>query len=243
MSTACADSINTNDVAGNQYGIYANGAGTSTADAISLTNNTVRENSAAGIVAYNDTFVTGNFVFNNVSGDGIQLGGATATGNFVHDNSNGFNVISSYSATITGNHVYHNSGIGIHIFNGTIVQGNDVYNNAVGIQSDMGYYYGWYFSGTISNNLVYANSGTGIVIHYASGAYVANNTVYQPTGDAVDIADTSQYVSLRNNILWTQNGYDLNVNPDSEVGISSDFNDLYATGNGAIGLWEGLLFH
>ena len=69
-----------------------------------------------------------------------------------------------------------------------------------------------------------------------------SNTVYQTTGDAIVLENSSENISLRNNILWTQNGYDLNVNPDSEVGISSDFNDLYSTAAGDIGLWEGLAF-
>ncbi len=56
------------------------------------------------------------------------------------------------------------------------------------------------------------------------------------------LENSSQNVSLLNNILWTQSGYDINVHPDSEVGISSDYNDLYYTGAGAIGLWEGVSF-
>ena len=41
-----------------------------------------------------------------------------------------------------------------------------------------------------------------------------------------------------NNILWTQAGYDIKVDPTGEAGLQSDYNDLYATGTGSVGLWE-----
>ena len=46
-------------------------------------------------------------------------------------------------------------------------------------------------------------------------------------------------ISLENNILWTQAGYDLYVTPDSEQGFSSDYNDLYTTASGKLAFWEG----
>ena len=76
-----------------------------------------------------------------------------------------------------------------------------------------------------------------------SGCTATNNTIYQPQGDAVDIGFESTQEYLQNNILWTQGGYDINVAPTGEAGLQSDYNDLYATGNGAIGLWEGQTFN
>ena len=55
--------------------------------------------------------------------------------------------------------------------------------------------------------------------------------------------NSSVNVSLRNNILWAQGGYDVNVAPDSEVGFASDYNDLYTTAPGNLGLWEGRGFN
>ena len=54
--------------------------------------------------------------------------------------------------------------------------------------------------------------------------------VYQPTGDAIDIRTSSSNVTLNNNILWTQAGFDINVDATSQVGFQSDYNDLYVTG-------------
>ncbi len=45
---------------------------------------------------------------------------------------------------------------------------------------------------------------------------------------------------LRNNILWVDAGYDLYVASDSQVGFNSDYNLLYKTGAGQVGLWQGV---
>ena len=54
--------------------------------------------------------------------------------------------------------------------------------------------------------------------------------------------DNSSNVVLGNNILWAQAGYDINVDPTSEVGFQSDYNDLYASGSGRLGYWQGQTF-
>ena len=95
------------------------------------------------------------------------------------------------------------------------------------------------FSGQVANNLIYENANQGILItNYEQGTYT-NNTVYEPTGDAVDVVLDDKNVTLMNNILWAQAGYDIKVDPTSEVGFQSDYNDLYTTGTGSVGSWEG----
>jgi len=52
--------------------------------------------------------------------------------------------------------------------------------------------------------------------------------VYQPL--AMQFASPTLTSNLiENNILWSQVGYDINVDPTSQVGFSSDYNDLYTT--------------
>ena len=46
------------------------------------------------------------------------------------------------------------------------------------------------------------------------------------------IENASSNVSLLNNILWTNSGYDLYVATDSQVGFTSDYNNLYTTNPG-----------
>ena len=90
----------------------------------------------------------------------------------------------------------------------------------------------------MSNNLVYANAQEGIIVFGSAGGQIINNTVDQITGDAVVIDGASNNTSLRNNILWTHDGYDINVASDSQVGFASDFNVLYATDAGQIAFWQ-----
>src|SRR5262249_52542497 len=130
-----------------------------------------------------------------------------------------------------------NSDVGIELQYPATVTANSAYSNGTGIFAAS--YYG---GNTVTNNLVYANTNNGIWI---SGAYyhglstIDNNTVYQAVGDAVKIDGGTQNVSLRNNILWVDAGYDLRVAADSETGLLSDYNTLYTTGTGKLGQWEG----
>ena len=43
---------------------------------------------------------------------------------------------------------------------------------------------------------------------------------------------------MRDNIIWTQSGYDLNVDPSVDTSLASDYNDLYVTGSGKVGRWQ-----
>ena len=88
---------------------------------------------------------------------------------------------------------------------------------------------------SIANNLVYANTNQGILVAFRRFP-ITNNTVYQPVGDAIKL-QSAPYVRLRNNILWVDAGYDVNVDSPSQVGFDSDYNDLYAALSGKLALW------
>ena len=96
---------------------------------------------------------------------------------------------------------------------------------------------------SLLNNIVYANTSDGIVVTSGTGTTVENNTVYQRLGNALVIQGGSQNILLLNNILWADTasgaGYALYVASDSQQGFDSDYNDLYATGVGAVGFWQG----
>ncbi len=72
------------------------------------------------------------------------------------------------------------------------------------------------------------------------GIDFTNNTVYQTTGDAIDIGDATSNVDLRDNILWVFAGYDISVAGDSEQGFASDYNDLMTSDTGQVGSWQGV---
>ena len=203
--------------------------------------NIVADNSRDGIDASGNVLVAGNTVYGQTGSWGIYASGASQVEqNVVYGNYDG---IGSDGGVVTGNRVYNNSTAGLYAWDNAAVEGNDVYDNTVGIQASGGYPYS-YFSGTIANNLVYDNSNQGIVVSMASSPSVVNNTVYQSTGNAVDVQSGSQNVQLRNNTLWVLDGsspvYDLSIAPDSEQGFASDFNDLYVSGLGRVANWQGV---
>ena len=217
-------------------GVYINNDLTGLANLATVSDNTVFSNTT-GIYDGGDILVTGNVIYGQ-SGDGIDIPNYVyeVVANIIHDNGEGIYSHSNSSAPIVDNTVYHNSGYGIEAQGGTTVTGNTTYGNYVGIAVDDS------VSGTtalVQNNVVYANTSEGILIENSeSGSYV-NNTVYQPTGDAIDVLNNDTNVSLSNNILWTQNGFDIKVDATSEVGFQSDYNDLYTTSAGVIGSWGG----
>jgi hypothetical protein len=202
--------------------------------------NYVHDNAYDGIYAFGPILVSGNAVSGSVGiyDAGIRLGsGAQATFNVVHDNYRG--IATSGGNTVLGNRVYHNADAGLLVDYNSTVADNVIYSNLIGIWA---YYYS--FSGTISNNLIYANTNQGILLqgvgYYSGTPTLVNNTVYQPQGDAIRAEQSSQNVQLRNNILWAQSGYDSSVAADSQHGFASDYNLLYATGTGQVGLWQGV---
>ena len=137
---------------------------------------------------------------------------------------------------------YENGSCGIFAYGPSQVLGNTVYSNGVGIVAD-GIDFDWRsptYGEDVENNLVYANTAEGVVVTEGIGTQLVNNTVYQIVGDAVQVNGSSQNITILNNILWTQAGYDLNVASDSQQGFSSNYNDLYATGLGAVGSWQGI---
>ena len=263
---AIHNSTSTNNV---HYGLYLNNPGAFTIDSSEFANNgdnglyvfnqvagqtvignsdlslgignRIHDNAKDGIDAYGSAasavLVIGNAVYGQLNANryGIFLSGASATRNVVHDNAYG--IYNSSTGTVDENRVYHNTQYGIYATTGSSIQRNVVYSNPVGILT------GFQFRGPIANNLVYANSLQGLLIETTaqsnSTVDVFNNTVYQVTGDAVRIDTSSAYIRLRNNILWALSGYDISVAGDSQTGFASDYNLLYATGTGQVGLWQG----
>ncbi len=187
--------------------------------------------------------VAGNTVFGQTATNfaGIDLnGGANATENVVHNNYDGIDAVGD---SVTFNLVYNNSNVGIEgDGGGTTLTGNVVYSNNVGIKSNTATNSA--AGPFVKNNLVYNNTAQGIWLIGGSSAQFYNNTVYQPAGDAIRIDagnPNAAGIQIQNNILWTQNGYDIMLDPTSTAGFKSDYNDLYVTGSGAIGPWQNVV--
>src|SRR5207302_5187441 len=103
-------------------------------------------------------------------------------------------------------------------------------SNTVGIEIDG--------AADAQHNVIYRNTGAGILVNGAHSALIQSNTVYTSTGDAVYVEHRTAGLTLRNNILWSQAGYDLYVSTDSQAGLSSDYNNLFATDAGKLAWYE-----
>jgi hypothetical protein len=228
-------------VAGNQvygnysYGIYASGY-VELADRLEVTQNTVYSNGSAGISATSKVLVSTNTVYGHSGTNDLGIGtysGAVAANNKVFGNYAGIEA----SGLATGNRSYSNTTAGIVAQGSSLIVGNWTYSNKIGILLSAG------FDGQAKKNVVYANSDQGLVIqaYYNTPKEVANNTIFQPVGDAVKLEQGAKNVSLSNNILWVQAGYGINVARDSQAGFASDYNMFYKTAdpNAHIGFWDG----
>jgi parallel beta-helix repeat protein len=118
--------------------------------------------------------------------------------------------------------------VGVSAFDGTI-QFNRIGANRFGIVAES--------DSRIENNHIYRNAQIGISIAGESGVHIEGNTMYTPSGDLVRLTGGASDVSVLRNTLWTEDGYDLFVANDSQSGFESDFNNLYASGNGKVGFW------
>lgn len=121
--------------------------------------------------------------------------------------------------------------------NGAEIRFNRVYQNAYGIRVTAA------SNVNVHHNLVYRNSSLGIEVAGTSGGghssvSLVNNTVYAPQGGGVLVTANMSNVSVRNNILWSESSFALGVDPDSQVGFQSDYNNLYATGAGYLVSWQ-----
>jgi len=178
-------------------------------------NNTIRNNSFNGwqtAILLNDGASTA-IIDNTVSGDGLQ-------GIYAERNSD---------LEIRGNQVT-GCDVAVELFRNSNVEisFNRIHENETGIKSS------YDDNLTIEHNIIYRNTGQGIWLKGADVAVVSGNTIYAPVGDGVRVDERSNSVGIENNILWTENGYGLYIAGDSHLGVQSDYNNLYASGNGKV---------
>src|SRR5262249_47754181 len=110
------------------------------------------------------------------------------------------------------------------------IQFNRIHSNVVGIQTVGG--------DNVNHNVLFRNTGQAILIDHDDTVTITSNTIYTPSGDGVRIRNNSRNVSLHNNIIWTANGYDVYVATNSQPDFKSDYNNLFASGNGIPVWWQ-----
>ena len=235
---AVGETISNNLVYGNVTGIYVvQNSSAALGDSDLISDNTIRTNITTGINANGYVLLSGNTVYGQSANNATGIygnGGAEVADNIVYGNYNG---IVSYGLNIQNNRLYNNSNVAIYAYGESPIESNDIYSNNIGVQAGSVYY------GPIDDNLIYANTTYGILLEDSNNdnaVDVFNNTIYQVVGTAVRLDGGAAYNELRNNILWTQGGYDIYVADNSQTGFSSDYNDLYLSGGSTanVGFWN-----
>ena len=115
-----------------------------------------------------------------------------------------------------------NNTTGVEALAGAEIRYNRVFLNGVGIEV-LG-------SSAIHHNLIYRNTGSGVLVDGAGDVAVVNNTVYVPGGDGVHLSGFVSNVDIRNNIVMAAGGTGLYVEPESQFGYTSDYNNYFASG-------------
>ncbi|MFN5531223.1 MAG: right-handed parallel beta-helix repeat-containing protein, partial [Planctomycetaceae bacterium] len=229
--------VEANRVYGNRVGIDASGnVVVGNANLATGRGNLVSGNSSDGIRA-SGSLVVGNTVWGHTGSGaaGILLtNSAPARDNVVHGNSYGIRGSQS-STEITRNRVFNNSLVGIRALHASVIQGNVVYANPIGLEAVVE---NTWFSGTISNNLIYANPSMAIRLE-GKGARITGNTIYQPSGDGLVVEGSSTSATVRNNVFSLAAGAALSVASNSQVGFQSDSNLFHITGTGKVAFWQG----
>ena len=251
QSTGDQIAVTGNSAYGLYYGLYvANGDGSTisgnttyndttgiAATNCLVTGNVSHNNAAVGISASGST-LSGNTSYGNTT-DGILLYSGTATGNVSY--ANAYGIVFAGDATASDNLIYNNTTAGISGANGSNILGNVLYGNKVGITINS-YPSGADGGPVIENNLVYNNTSGGIYVVGGDHTPIINNTIYQTSGIALQLVSsggglTATAVSIRDNIIWDTAGADISVDPAVEPNVTLNYNDLYFTGSGTVGVW------
>ena len=203
-----------NTISGNT--VYANGTGIYGTGPITISGNTVYSNATRGIDAESGALVVGNNIYKQTATNAaglFLLNNVEVRSNLIYDNYYGISS-SQTSAIIDRNKIYSNTNAGITLSSYGIPQ--------------------------IIENLIYSNAGPAISMNtiFNPGLGIIGNTIYQINADAVKMV-SAPGVLVRNNILWTQNGYDLELDAASQTNFTSDYNDLNTTGSAKVGFWGG----
>ena len=229
--------ISDNIVYSNPRGIRIAGSGD-----IVVQNNTAFGNTTGIDASGGAIIVRGNESYDN-SSFGIFVTGSTgivgSSNIIVEDNTTYRNPtgIRIANATARFNRSYANSVTGIAVVGPlTVVHDNVSYSNDTGISINSNTFQS--ATGGVFNNVIYDNTTQGILLDGINRQWsVYNNTILQPIGNGLVLADNTTGLQFYNNIIQVDSGYAISVGVNNQAGFDSDYNLIYTPGDGKIGLW------
>jgi hypothetical protein len=195
--------------------------------------------SSAGVIQGNNVSESGTGIAAS-GGSGLSVFGNTLTNNQIGIAGSAMLGGSDWSSDPDGTPHYNEldgNQTGIEASSGATVAFNRVIGGAIGIL----------VSGsnvTIAHNIVARTTQDAIHVQDASNVTIESDTLYVPpvtgsqTADGVVVDTASSSVSLQNNIIWSQSGYDIYVANDSQQGFASDYNNLFVSGTGKLAWWQ-----
>ncbi|MFM7205286.1 MAG: NosD domain-containing protein, partial [Planctomycetaceae bacterium] len=198
--------------------------------------------SGTGLLMWAGGVVEGNTFTGNSTGLDSTSSGLVVRGNAFTGNAIGFTGTAQVGGTdwSAGQaNVFTGNTLGIHARSGATVAFNRVTGGTTGIRvaDDANTPSGSTASVSLHHNLVVGQTGRGILVDRGDGVTIVNNTVVPAAaGDGIRIQNESRNVSLRNTIVSVDAGTALHVATDSQLGFTSDYNNLYRTptGTGAL---------
>ncbi len=107
-----------------------------------------------------------------------------------------------------------------------VIQFNRFNHNAVSIEASDDL--------LIIHNLLYQHTDVGVLVDGRTDVRIYQNTFYTRSGDNVRVTNNASEVELLNNILWTEDGYDIDLDVLSRHGFYSDYNVLHASRAGIL---------
>ena len=181
-----------------------------------------------------------------------------------------YNCVTGFSSHDPGftvrNCKIHDNTYGVSVgTNNTVIEGNEIYNNEVGIQYGFGYgkfditfrgnlirdnkrsgfetWYGVVNAGTVCYNIFARNGGDGIFLKDGvSGIALYNNVVYGNGGHGIHLAQekekTPSGIVIKNNIIMDNKGYEIKV-AQGVSGLVSDYNCVFDAASPLIMDWYG----
>ena len=147
----------------------------------------------------------------------------------------------------------------------TIIEGNEIFNNEIGIRYGFGYgkfdvtfrhnlvrdnkshgfetWYGVVNAGTITYNIFSGNGGDGIFLkNSVSGITIFNNVISGNKGHGINLAvekDKAPHgITIKNNIIMDNKGYEIRI-AKGVTGLESDYNCVYRVVSGPLTEWSG----
>ncbi len=222
-SSANPNTIADNTITYSKYGIQATYA--------TITGNTLTNNFDRGL-SINVSKVSNNLVIgSSIAFTGIQDDGTSEVrDNIIRDYSIGISVNNS---VIKNNLIENSRDTGIKVSSNTTMTGNTIRNSVTGIAITGS-------GDTISNNILDRNSLRGVYSTNGSTGQTqfVNNTIYQPTGSAIELQTFRNYLTLSNNIIWAGGDFAIEDTFDSQTDFQSDYNLFYLTGAAKFSNWQ-----